>query len=562
MMADGRFEFSPDGEKLIITEIKPHVAIRLKQVFPQVATHKRPPISVKFTRVVAEDFEWFLKRYPMEAREDDHRRLTESAQSSRRLSSHIEDMIAGLVQVPVALKGGELRGYQASAVRVALASERLLCGDDVGLGKTFVALGMLTDAAARPGLIVVQSHLVGQWLYHVTNRLGLIGREIRTTQPSREKLPPADVYVTTYHRIAGWVDPLCSGMIKSVTFDEAQELRRHESSRYKAARAISQAVRFVLGLSATPVYNYGIEIFNVMDCIAPGALSTRDEFLREWCGGDPQGRVKDPKALGSYLRDRHLFLRRTRADVGRELPPVNRIVHQIPYDQKEQDKALDIALRLARKTLTGSFTERGQAAREFDLMLRMATGVAKAKFVAEYVRVLLENGEAVLLAGWHRDVYEVWLRELKEFNPVMYTGSESASKKEESKRKMLNGESKLMIISLRSGVGLDGLQEVCNTVVVGELDWSPEVHTQLFGRVRRDGQANQVTAIFLVSDGGSDPPMVDLLGLKAEQAHGITDPLTSETTRHSDDRRIREMAKRFLESRGEKMPTEQLEVTT
>jgi CO dehydrogenase/acetyl-CoA synthase gamma subunit (corrinoid Fe-S protein) len=77
--------------------------------------------------------------------------------------------------------------------------------------------------------------------------------------------------------------------------------------------------------------------------------------------------------------------------------------------------------------LSGSFTERGQAARELDIQARRITGLAKARYVAAYVRILIKSGTPVLLAGWHRDVYDVWLDELAEFNPVMYTGSETST---------------------------------------------------------------------------------------------------------------------------------------
>jgi hypothetical protein len=79
-------------------------------------------------------------------------------------------------------------------------------------------------------------------------------------------------------------------------------------------------------------------------------------------------------------------------------------------------------------------------------------------------------------------------------------------------------------MSLRSGAGLDGLQEVCNTVVFGELDWSPKVMDQLAGRVHRDGQGNNVTAFYLVTDDGSDPIVATILGIKDAQATAITDP--------------------------------------
>ena len=83
-------------------------------------------------------------------------------------------------------------------------------------------------------------------------------------------------------------------------------------------------------------------------------------------------------------------------------------------------------------------------------------------------------------------------------------------------------------------------------VVIGELDWSPEVHKQLIGRVNREGQEGQVTAIYLVSDSGSDPLMIDLLGLKSSQAKGIIDPFSGVSKQHSDTDRIRLLAEKYL----------------
>ena len=180
------------------------------------------------------------------------------------------------------------------------------------------------------------------------------------------------------------------------------------------------------------------------------------------------------------------------------------------------------------------------------------TGVSKARPVAEYVKMLLSAGEKVLLAGWHRDVYDVWLEELAPWNIVLYTGTESPKQKEDSKQAFIHGDSQCMAISLRSGAGMNGLQDVCDLVVFGEWDWSPLVHHQLTGRLRRDredGKKNRVTAIHLASNYGSDPLMIDLHGLKSSQSSGIIDPLATAKTVNSDEGRIKQLAKRYLEGK-------------
>jgi hypothetical protein len=88
----------------------------------------------------------------------------------------------------------------------------------------------------------------------------------------------------------------------------------------------------------------------------------------------------------------------------------------------------------------------------------------------------------------------------------------------------MSRESPILIMSLRSGAGIDGLQGMCRTVAYGELDWSSGVHGQCGGRVHRDGQKDGVTEFYLVTDDGSDPVVMDVLGVKKIQLAGIRDP--------------------------------------
>jgi SNF2 family DNA or RNA helicase len=351
--------------------------------------------------------------------------------------------------------------------------------------------------------------------------------------------------------------------MKSVIFDECQELRHDGSLKYKAAQHVASHVKWRLGLSATPIYNYGGEIFNVVNVLQPDVLGTREEFNREWCthayGKDS---IKDPKAFGTYARDEGIMLRRTRQQVRRELPAITVVPHTIDTDvtvlERLEGKAIELAKTIMKQNQ--SFKgEKMQAAGEFDMRMRQATGISKAPFVAEFVKFLIENdNEKVILFGWHREVYEIWLERLAQFNPVMYTGSETPAQKEASKKAFIYGDSKVMMMSLRSGQGTDGLQDVAHVVVFGELDWSPGVHEQNIGRVWRDGQDEPVVVYYLVSEHGSDPIVQDVLGLKTQQITGLRDPNQDLVTKlqvvQADY--IKKLAEKFLSDRGIDIPKE------
>ncbi|WP_082489116.1 DEAD/DEAH box helicase [Dyadobacter sp. Leaf189] len=537
------------GEKRFsITKAEPHVCIKLKQLFPKIPISASVPFHFKNSPEICADLDWFMQRYPLFVSDTTLERIQKGKEKHIQDINDVERIHMPEYTPPVVLLNGgfQARDYQVRASETYLKVKRLLIGDDLGLGKTLSGILSFLNPETLPAVVVVQTHMTEQWRKEGIEKFtNLKAHIIKGTKPY--SLPESDVYILKYSCLVGWVNTFSGGVFKSAIFDECQEFRRDASEKYKAGKALSHSVEFSLGLSATPIYNFGDEIYNVINLIHPDALGSRDDFLREWCVSHGMHyKVKDPKALGSYLRDRFLFLRRTRSDVGRELPSVNKIIHTVDYDHEKVKHFETIAKSLAMRVLNASFTERGEAARELDMLARHNTGVSKARYVAEYVKILLENDEPVVLAGWHRDVYEIWLEELKEYNPVMYTGSESGAQKERAKQAFMKGETKLFIISLRSGAGLDGLQHVCNNIVFGELDWSPKVHDQVIGRIDRDGQATQVTAHFLVSDSGSDPVIINLLGLKASQSNGIVDPLSIPGEQFSDDSRMKVLAQHYL----------------
>ncbi len=543
----GSIQFNADKNHFVITRAEPHVCIKLKHIFPRLRQTAVVPFVFDNTPAICSDLSWFMTRYPLQISQGDKASIENGRglfeQNVNEIEAiHMPDYVPATIQLK---EGYAARTYQLTGCETYLKVKRLLLGDDLGLGKTLSAILSFLYPQTLPAAVVVQTHMPKQWKVEAIERFtDLKVHVINGTKPY--SLPPADVYIFKYSCLAGWVN-LFDGFFKSAVFDECQELRISGSNKYIAARSLSNSVEYCLGLSATPVYNYGDEIFNVLNLINPNCLGSESEFLREWTVSyGRHNRVTDPKALGSYLREQFLFLRRTRADVGRELPQINKIIHTVGYDAAEVAKSEDLAKQLATKVMTGSFIERGEAARELDILARYTTGISKAREVAGYVRILLENEEPVVLAGWHRDVYDIWLSELAEYNPVMYTGSETGSQKEKAKQDFIDGKTKLFIISLRSGAGLDGLQHICKTIVIGELDWSPKVHDQLIGRVDRDGQQDQVTAIFLVSDSGSDPVIINMLGLKSSQSHGINDPLLNPVEQFSDESRIKMLANNYL----------------
>jgi SNF2 family DNA or RNA helicase len=208
------------------------------------------------------------------------------------------------------------REYQTFAAELLEIKAGLLLADDVGLGKTVTSIcsltlpeqsasvGRLPDAAAFPVAGDVRRSSRRTCLVHILKK----GTPYPLTRGTRrgqlelldDRLP--DVIISNYHKLRGWSETL-AGVIRTVVFDECQQLRNPTSSIYHACTHVARKARRRLGLSATPIYNYGSEFFNVVDALTPGAWGERSEFIREWCKGQlgDKARIADTEQFGSYL---------------------------------------------------------------------------------------------------------------------------------------------------------------------------------------------------------------------------------------------------------------------
>lgn len=536
-------------DKFII-ECEPHVSIRLKSVIRKIDKSVVGKLCFSTSLENCRDLEWFLQRYPMVIEPAAERTLTEGSSAYRKNLEALEEIgMPNYVAMPYPNMCYPPRHYQAQAIEIYLRSGKLLIADQMGLGKTVCALGSFCNPKTLPALIVMPGHIQKQWQRDFLGKFLPLLQSHIIKRGAIYQLPDAAVYIISYHKLTKWGDYLLKMGLKSIIFDEVQELRHADSQKYRAASQIRNQISHCMGLSGTPIYNYGDEMHKIMDVIAPGCLGTFEEYVREWCGKsrDPI-LVSDPPALRSHLKEQFLMVRRTRAEVGLELPKAQKVIQQIPYDLKVLDEIKGHATELAKIILNGKFEEAGQAAREFDMKLRMQTGIAKAPFVAEFVNMLIDDGSPIILFGWHRAVYDIWAQQLARHRPVFYTGHESEVQKDRSIQEFLSGRSQLFIMSSRSGAGIDGLQKVCSTGVFGELDWSNGVHDQCEARYNRDGVGAGCMSYFMVCEGGSDPLVAELLGLKDGQRLGILDGKKVADPMDSDvaTKRIRQLAERYL----------------
>lgn len=500
----------------------PAVTELAKRLFPG-SDAKRGEARFTAHRRIVGDVNWLMMRYPLAIAPRDRDRWQQAlnqAQEYYRMREKARTAPLATQPSPAVFRG-QLRPFQQKGLSWLMLTPRALLADEMGLGKTVQALACAAQEGIFPLLIVPPPHLCRNWLAETARFLRVNGREPRihlikglTPYP----LPEADVYILHYLLLRGWKQVLPKLQFHTVIFDEVQELRRAGTEKYSAASLLSESCERVMGLSGTPIYNYGGEIWNVINILDYHFLGDWETFSREWCMGYGNRVVAKPELLGDHLRREGLMLRRTKQEVLPELPEKRRLVQEIDADDGLYTQLMaPVWEKLYRWRQDQALTASARALLEDQISQeeRQATGLAKGPYVCQFVKLLLANGEKVLLFAHHHAVMDLYRKELKSEHPVFITGRETAAKKEEAVDRFMMGKTNLCCISLRAASGLNLQRASC--VVFGELDWSPAVHSQAEDRAHRIGQRDSLLCYYLVSPRGSDQEMQEALGLKVSQ---------------------------------------------
>jgi len=516
----------PDCWELVDAE--PAAAELAKRLFPGSSGRGAGKARFFVNKRLFADLVWFLQRWPMVI-EDRPAFLVDYALTCQYVRDRDAFNRAPMAALPGLDFCGELRPFQQEGLAWAMVNERTLIADEMGLGKTIQAIAWLSARDHWPAVIVVPPHLITHWekvlpvfLKHPEGTKG-DPIEVHTIRGRKNyDLPKAHVYLIHYLLLNDWRKPLEALGTHSLVFDEIQELRHGTSQKYSAASALASKSPGVLGLSGTPIYNYGGEIWNVLNIIEYHCLGDWDSFTREWCHGYGNVQVKQPDVLNAHLKREGLMIRRLKKDVLKDLPEKQRAVVELDSDDsyynKMIGKAVDLAIAAAQ---TKDNMERGRLELNALTETRRITGLAKAPAVADFMRTMLEAGEPTLLFVYHHDVVDFLVDKLRDFHPRVISGRETQAEKNQALEDFKSGKTNVCLISLRAAAGLDGFQERARVVVFAELDWSPAVHAQAEDRAHRMGQLGSVLCYYLVTRVGTDLDMQEALGLKIAQFLGV-----------------------------------------
>ena len=437
---------------------------------------------------------------------------------------------------------GKLMNFQKEGLDFLLKSSgNALLADEMGLGKTVQTLSYVsTEKQTFPVLIVAPLVTLNNWEREIQKFLkkkSRNGRILESASPrvtlirtgKSKELPKSDIYVINYELLLKRSDDLEQVGIRTIVCDEVHNLRSKTTQKYKAVKKLAAlpSVHYRIGLSGTPIYNRGSEIWPIIDILKPGLLGSFKEFCEYFCYVNEKGKAIVLENKRASLRNelqKHVMLRRKKADVLKELKDKVRYKQVIASDTDYYLEELDKIWKKLESEQKEAQTEFSKSASYHRAIQseRQIAGVAKLPHVINFVKDIMEIEESVVVFCHHKVIHKLLHESLQDFSPVSIIGGQSDSLRQDQIDKFQKGESKLMIAGIRAGnVGINLTK--AKYVIFAELDWSPAIHRQAEDRLHRIGQKNTVFAYYLIGNGTLDDHVASILVDKSYEIDAIMD---------------------------------------
>ena len=213
--------------------------------------------------------------------------------------------------------------HQIETVRKVLRyfHGRVLLADEVGLGKTIEAALLLREYILRSMvkrvLILVPSPLTGQWRDELSGKFALECDLAASGWTSHDWADRQRVIASLSLAKSRRHFELCSAEPWDlVIVDEAHHCKNRSTRNWQLVNALKR--RHIFLLTATPVQNNLIELYNLLTLLEPGHLKTETDFKKNFV---TRGNPRDPRNR-RVLRDllSQVMVRNTRSLVNIKLP--------------------------------------------------------------------------------------------------------------------------------------------------------------------------------------------------------------------------------------------------
>ena len=411
--------------------------------------------------------------------------------------------------------------YQIETARKVLRQlgGRALLADEVGLGKTIEAGLILSEYLARGMiqsiLVLTPASLVSQWQQELAEKFNV---DCLTTDDKQIQQNPLEFW-TSFDRIIASLNTAKSPkhyphVTKRnwdlVIVDEAHHLKNRSTLNWKLVNALNK--RFILMLTATPVQNSLVELFNLLTLLKPGLLKTEAAFKKEYVSSN-NGRVpKNPEKLRQLMRE--VMVRNTRSLVDVQLPKRFATTITVTPSSSEQKVYQDLTnflrttdLNLDKFSRTNLLMRAGSSSRalteslknlakrlqcdELKILIRRAAQIKQVEKALALVDLLKQSQQKTIVFTTHKAT-SAYLAEtfLDAGIPFAEFLGDMSLKQKDAAIDAFRDSVSVLLASETGGEGRN--IQFANCIVNYDLPWNPMKIEQRIGRIHRIGQTQDV----------------------------------------------------------------------
>lgn len=406
--------------------------------------------------------------------------------------------------------------YQIETVKKVLKyfHGRVLLCDEVGLGKTIEA-GMLMKEYLMRGmiknvLILTPAPLVSQWKEEMLSKFKI---EFLTTEDAEFQADSNSFWKNRFIIVSlntaksnKNMPAVIEQFYDLVIVDEAHHLRNKKTLSWKLVNQIKK--KFIFLLTATPVQNNLIELFNLITLLKPGQFKTEKLFKQEYVKRGSQHVPANKEKLRELLRD--VMIRNTRSAIDLKLPKrfatavrvepteIEREIYNMlsDYLRRHDFKKPMINLLLkeagsspfALKNSLLKIDKRGGLEGVINC-LEDNKDISKGKALLD---IIIKNPyeKKIIFTQYIKTMEYITSLLMRENIPyVTFSGNMGVREKDLSIARFKDDVP--ILVSTESGGEGRNIQ-FCNTIINFDLPWNPMRIEQRIGRLHRIGQTRDV----------------------------------------------------------------------
>src|SRR5690625_4834881 len=385
---------------------------------------------------------------------------------------------------------------------------RGILADEVGLVKTIEAVLILKELMVRGlvknVLLLVPASLVNQWVKELHEKFYIQAASYRKNYSWNDYpifVTSIDLAKREPHREA-----ILQNQYDMVIVDEAHKLKNHKTLNYSFVRSIKK--KYCLLLTATPIQNKIVELFNLVSILKPGFLGNYESFIKRF--SSKQINEMEDQYLNKLIKK--VMVRNRRKDT--ILDDVKRHVHTVWIEFTEEESAVYEEINQFLSTFSSSLSkvtylkEICSSREACYLSLQNSTDPRliqnseeilnkiaqlphhiKAKELVKLIEKIGDEKIIVFTEYRATQFYLQWYLNEHQITSVAFKGGMKHGRKDWM-RQLFKSNAQVFIATEAGGEGIN--LQFCRFLINYDLPWNPMRLEQRIGRIHRYGQENDV----------------------------------------------------------------------